>query len=193
MPQRSRDYQAEYARRIVAGLKKGLTRAQARGHPGPSQGLASGSRRLVSYSRQLEAGFQAMREGKPLTTAAREIHVSPERLRRYVNDQGIGERRGRRWVALNDRRPRRMLLYSNGEARAVTVGRPAASDIGIYMSAVGRFLETNDRSHIRAFEGRDVTDVRGVAHPFETDPNTLYRLAHAGDETFEQVYRIVLP
>jgi hypothetical protein len=134
-----------------------------------------------------------VQQGKPLTAAAKEIHVSPERLRRYLREQGIGERRGRRWVALDDKRPRRMLLYSNGEARTVTVGRPAASDIGTFMSAVVQFLETNNPIHVRPFEDRDVTDVRGIAHPFETEPNTLYRLAHAGDETFEQVYRIVLP
>jgi hypothetical protein len=193
MPGRRRDYRAEYARRIASGLRKGLTRAQARGHPGPSQTLASQPLKPVAYSRQLEAGFNAIREGKSLTGAAKAVHVSPERLRRYLRGQGIAERRGRRWIPLDDKRPRRLLLYSNGEARTVTVGRLAASDIGAYMSAVGHFLETNNPAYVELFEGRDIADVRGVAHQFETDLNTLYRLAHTGDETFEQVYRIVLP
>ena len=192
MAQRKRDYSKEYSNRIARGIRLSLTRSQARGHPGPGQALASQPLEPARFSRQLEVGFKAIREGKPLAAAAKEIHVSPERLRRYLREQGIAERRGRRWLALNDKRRRRMLMYSNGEARLVTVDRPAASDIGTYMSAANRFLHTNLPTFLQPFEDRGVTDIRGIYHPFETDPNTLYRLAHSGDETFEQVYRIIL-
>jgi hypothetical protein len=188
-----RNYKAEYARRIAHGLAKGRTRAQSRGHPGPGQPLAKTGTVAAPYNRRLETGFKAIREGKTLTAAAKEIQVSPERLRHYLRGQGIAERRGRQWIALDDKRPRRMLIYTRGEARTVTVDRPAASDIGTYISAVGRFLETNNPAYVAAFADRDVTDIRGVAHPFETDPNTLYHLVNTGDETFEQVYRTVMP
>ena len=85
-----------------------------------------------------------------------------------------------------------MLVYSKGEARTVTVDRPAASDIGTYMSAVNRFLHTNLPTFLQPFEHRGVTDIRGIYHPFEIDPNTLYRLAHSGDEPFEQHYKIIV-
>jgi hypothetical protein len=192
MARRKRDFAKEYYSRITRGTQRGLTRSQARGHPGPGERLVSQPTKPSSYSRQLEAGFKAIREGKPLAAAAREIHVSSERLRRYLREQGIAERRGRRWVALDDNRPRRMLMYSNGEARTVTVDRPAASDIGTYMSAASHFLNTNLPIFLQPFEDLGVIDIRGIYHPFETDPNTLYRLAHSGDETFEQVYRIIL-
>ena len=178
-----RDYRAEYARRIAHGLAKGRTRAQSRGHPGPGQPLTKPGTAVASYNQRLETGFKAIREGKTLTTAAKEIHVSPERLRHYLRGQGIAERRGRKWIALDDKRPRRMRIYTKGEARTVTVDRPAASDIGAYLSAVDRFLKSNDPAYVAAFADRDVTDTRGVAHPFETDPNTLYRLASTGDES----------
>jgi hypothetical protein len=86
-----------------------------------------------------------------------------------------------------------MLMFSKGEAITVTVERREASKIGAYMSQVAGFLTTNDQAYLRLFEGMGVEDIRRVAHPFETEPNTLYRLAHTGDETFEHVYRIVLP
>jgi hypothetical protein len=193
MPRRRRDFRAEYARRIARGQFKGLSRSQARGHPLAGESLASQPQATPTYTPQLEAGFRLIRDGKSLSAAAKEAHVSPERLRRYVHGQGIGERRGRRWVALPDKRYRRMLTYSEGRALTVTVDLSEAQHVGAYMSSVGRFLHTNDTAHLNWFEGLEATDVRGVSHPFETDPNTLYRLAHTGDETFEQIYRIVMP
>jgi hypothetical protein len=190
MPRRKRDYAREYQNRVARGAERGFTRSQARGHP------AAGLKplRLAPLEKadvvKLEAGYKALRRGSSLTKAAKENHIAPERLRRYLREQHVAERRGRRWVALDDKRPRTMLLYSGGEARTVTVGRAAASDIGTYFSAVGQFLETNDPIYIRRFDYRDVTDIRGVAYPYETDPNTLYRLASAGDNTFEQIYNI---
>lgn len=192
MATRKRDHRAEYARRIAHGLAKGLTRAQARGHPAPSQALASTPTPSVPYEPRLEAGFRWIKDGKSLTAAAKDAHVSPERLRRYVQGQRIAERRGRRWVALPDTRQRRVLMYSEGRAFTVTVDLGGAREVGAYMSSVGRFLESNDTAHLNWFEEGWVNDVRGRRHPFETDPNTLYRLAHTGDETFEQVYRIVV-
>jgi hypothetical protein len=84
-----------------------------------------------------------------------------------------------------------MLMYSNGAPITPTVDRREASKIGAYMSQVGEFLATNNPAYLQLFEGSKVEDIRGKSHPFETDPNTLYRLAHTGDETFEQVYRII--
>ena len=124
MARRERDYAKEYSNRIARGTQRGLTRSQARGHPGPGQALVSQPLAPARYSRQLEVGFRAIREGKPLAAAAKEIHVSPERLRRYLREQGIAERKGRWWIALDDKRRRQMLVYSKGEARLVTVDRP---------------------------------------------------------------------
>jgi len=36
------------------------------------------------------------------------------------------------------------------------------------------------------------TDIKGDQHPFETSPNTLYRLSVSGTDSFEQVYRIII-
>jgi hypothetical protein len=191
MPRRQRDYKAEYARRIKRGRAKGLSRSQARGHPGSRERLASQPAQAPTYSRQLEAGFQAIERGKTLSAAAKEIHVSPERLRRYLTEQRIAEKRGRRWMPLPDNGVRQMPLYTRGEARTVQVNRAQASDIGRYMAAVGKFLSQNEPWILLPYADRGVTDIRGRYHPFETDPNTLYRLSHTGADSFEQIYRII--
>jgi hypothetical protein len=139
----------------------------------------------------LEQGLQLVRSKRTLTSAARDIGVSPERLRHYLARTGIVEKQGRRWVVTEDRRTRQMLLFSAGDILQVLLSWEAASLVGRYMAAVGRFLETNDPTHMQPFAGQSVIDVYGTAHPFETRPNVLYRLDATGGETFEQVYRIV--
>ena len=81
MARKKRDYKAEYLRRIGRGLTQGLSRSQARGHPGPAEPLAAKATAKVGYNLRLEAGFKALRQGKTLTESAREVRVAPERLR----------------------------------------------------------------------------------------------------------------
>lgn len=66
-----------------------------------------------------------------------------------------------------------------------------ANRAGAYMAAVGRFLRTNDRAELGAFEGQGVTGRDGSFIPFETRPNVLYRLTATDEASFEEVYRIV--
>ena len=187
----SRDYKQEYARRIQRGAQKGLSRSQSRGHPKAREPHASPRRAPPAYDRRLEHGLQLIRNKRTLTSAARDIGVSPERLRHYLARTGIVEKQGRRWVVLEDRRARQMLLFSAGAILQVLVSLEAASLVGRYMAAVGRFLETNDPAALQPFVGASVTDVDGAVYPFETRPNVLYQLDATGAETFEQVYRIV--
>jgi hypothetical protein len=89
--------------------------------------------------------------------------------------------------------PRRMLLFSDGRALAVVVSDFAsASKVGRFMSAVSKFLRTNNPTSLREFDGASVVDISGRTHPFETRPNALYRLASAHDQSFEHIYRIVI-
>ena len=86
-----------------------------------------------------------------------------------------------------------MLLFSGGREVAITVrGIKAASLVGSYMATVRQFLRTNKPDVLTQFVIRSVKDTAGKIYPFETNPNAIYRLASAGDQAFEQIYRIVV-
>ncbi len=190
MPSRSRDYAAEYARRIARGKAKGLTKSQARGHSKASEKPLRAAKPISDDCLQL--ALRVLRQEGNLGAAARAAKISPERLRRYAVERSLIEKAGRRWRARPDL-PRRMLLFSRGDRSTVTVTDfEAASLIGRFMSAVRGFLETNNRALLTPFVGQSVRDVAGEEYPLETRPNVLYRLATAGEQTFEQIYRIVV-
>ena len=65
-----------------------------------------------------------------------------------------------------------------------------ASLVGQHNASVKIFLDTNDISNLRPFEGRTVRDTSGRTYVLETRPNVIRRLDASG-ETFEQIYRIV--
>jgi hypothetical protein len=189
---RKRDYKAEYRRRIERGLAKGLSKSQARGHPHSGEKHSSARTSTPRYDRRLEMGLQEMRKGKSLKTSAKSAHVAPERLRNYAQGTGVVHKEHGRWVVGEDHRLRDLPIYSGGRAYKITVPDYESSAlVASYLSAVGRFLSTNDRSNLIPYVGKWVTDVRGVPHVFETRPNILYRLHASGVEPFEQIYRIV--
>ena len=189
-PKPKRDYRAEYKRRIERGLSKWLSRSQARGHPKAKEKNIRKPRPISDDAFQIS--LKALRSGKSLSEAAKTIRVSPERLRNQARQLGIIKRNGRRWVVRKNL-PREMLLYSNGEAVAITVGTfPNASKVGRYMAAVRRFLRSNDPKHLKPFIGKFATDTDRKKHNFETNPNALYRLSASGADSFEQVYRIII-
>ena len=133
-----------------------------------------------------------LRQHKSLSAAARSVHVSPERLKHAAAEKSAITKKGRRWI-VNPKLPRRMPMYSRGREILITVGDQATTSlVGRYMSAVGRFLTSNDRELLQPFVGQFVTDIKGKRYFFETNPNALHRLSSAGGDVFEQLYRIVL-
>lgn len=187
---KKRDYRAEYQSRLARGTAKGLSRSQARGHPKVKEKNIRSPRPISEGAFQIS--LKALRSGKTLAEAAKEIRVSPERLRNQATVRGIIRRQGGRWVVRKNL-PRRMLIYCNGQAIPIVVGTfTQASKAGRYMAAVKRFLRGNDVTHLRPFIGKKVTDKNRKIYLFETNPNALYRLAASGAESFEQVYRIII-
>ena len=187
---RTRDYRAEYQRRIERGIKKGLSRSQARGHPKAKEKNVRKPKPISDNS--LQISLKALRSGKTLAEAAREIRVSPERLRNQAKALGAIKRRGKKWIVRADL-PRQMLIYSKGEAHPIIVGQfSQASKIGRYMAAVRRFLRSNDPAHLEPFIGKSIRDRGGGIYVFETKPNALYQLAASGGESFEQIYRYLI-
>ncbi len=188
---KQRDYNAEYARRIVRGKERGLSRSQARGHPKANEHYATGKSAVPQSDNQLEQALRNLREGNSLKHSAKEAGVSEERFRRFVKGHKLANFVGRRWT-LQDNRPRRVPMIKGNQQIAIFVpGFAEASDVGKHHNAVSRFLRTNDSSHLQGFEDRSVKDVRGKTHPFETDPSSLYRLAAKDEPVFHEIYQIV--
>ncbi|QNO26706.1 hypothetical protein EEB18_018545 [Sphingopyxis sp. OPL5] len=186
-----RNYRSEYKRRLANAKKRGLSRSQARGHARPGE-AALRPKPTIDTTR-LEAALSDMRQSGALTTAAKSHRIAPERLRRYIRELGLAKREGRAWT-FTDKRLREMTTISGGEVYKIKIiGWEESSLNGDYLSAVRTFLRLNDYDLIAPFVGRSVIDAKGKAHPFETRPNTLHRLAasQSGNELFHQVYRLV--
>lgn len=187
---RQRDHRAEYQRRIASAAKRGLSRSQARGHA--RSGEAPLKARTAKPDNKLEAALRVLRETGNRTTAAKSVKIAPERLRRFLRENVEIEGRGRS-LKITDNRSREMKVISNGAiANRILRDFEQSSLNGEHLNAVKAFLSTNDIDLLAPFTGRAVIDAKGKAHPLETNPNTLHRLAHAGDEAFHEIYRLIL-
>lgn len=190
MPHKQRDYAAEYRRRIESGLARGLTQAQARGHPRKGEPLASNKDRLPAPSAEIEAAIRLMRDGAGIGHAAREAGVPEKRLRRFLKLRNLATRKGRTW-AIHDPRVRRVPVISRGKLETIFVpGFKPASKAGQAWDRQGRFTETNDLNFLADLRGEGVADIRGRFFPFETDPNALHQIAAVEEPAFWEIYAI---
>ena len=188
---KSRDFKAEYRRRIARAESRGLTRSQARGHARPGEAWVRAKPTLVVQDDRLEFALRALRATGSQSGAAKAAGISTERFRRFLAEGELAHREGRTWQ-LTDNRLREVRLISDARTQQVRVaGFEASSIVGRYNEAVRAFLETNDISKLQPFVGVAIRDAKGKLHLLETQPNTLYRLAASGSEGFEQIYRLV--
>jgi hypothetical protein len=185
---RARDHKTEYRRRRERGRERGLTASQARGHARAHEvGLKA---KPIKSDERLEAALRQLRQTHNQAKAAKEAGVSPERFRRFLREQKLAERKGRVWE-ITDTRPRLMTTLTTRGAIDLTLpGFATASLVGQHNGAVKSFLDTNDASRLRRFEGLTIADTSRRTHVLETRPNVIRRLDASG-ESFEQIYRIV--
>ncbi|MDQ7020070.1 MAG: hypothetical protein Q9M33_13020 [Robiginitomaculum sp.] len=185
-----RNYKAEYQARLARGKAKGLSKAQARGHPRPGEPAAIHINTAPASTPELEAALKELRSGKALRHAAQAAGVAENRFRRFVKLRRLAVRNGRTWTVY-DLRPRRVLTMTRGEEHSLTVrDYPEAQKAGRYWDAAGRFVRTNDIDLLLPFLGDALVDANGKHHPFETDPNTIHRLAAASEQAFYEIYEI---
>jgi hypothetical protein len=148
-------------------------------------------RRRISDTK-LQRFLTALREHKNLAAAAKAARTNVQTVQREAKAKGLIKKTAKGWIVRRDLH-RQMLLFSGGQQITVTLpSQRSARNVGKYMAAVGQFVRSNDLKFLVPFIDRGVTDVAGKRHPFETNPNALYRLTSSTDEAFEQVYRIVV-
>lgn len=184
-----RDFKAEYSRRKRRGLARGLSLSQARGHPkADEQGIEPVK---VTTDPALEIAIRDMNRGRAMTAAARSGHVSAERLRRFLTQEELAERKGPRWI-ITDGRPRKVPVMTRGRVRTLTVADYKSARLaGEHQRAVGEFVRTNDLELLKPFEGKSVRTANGREHLLETDPNALHRIAAMDTPPFHEIYEIV--
>ena len=187
---KTRNYKAEYERRIANATQRGLSRSQGRGHARSTE-TAVRPKPPASDDR-LETALKLLRQTGRQGIAARQAGVAPERFRRFLRHNALAYRAGREWQ-ITDSRPRRMAVITGGDSKELSLdGFDQASLNGQHSAAVGAFLMSNDIDLLRPFEGRSVRDVHGKMHALETDPNRLHRMAAQGDEVFHEIYRLII-
>lgn len=81
---RTRNYQAEYARRIANAVQRGLSRPQARGHARPGEALIRPAN--AKDQDRLETALKLYRQTANQVSSAKAVAVAPERLRRYLRE-----------------------------------------------------------------------------------------------------------
>ena len=189
----NRDYKAEYARRKARGLAKGLSLSQVRGHPKTGEAFVSRKRPAKVTPPKIEAAIKLMNSGRSMTASAKEAGTSPSRFAWYLNEMGLGNKAGKRWV-IGDRRPRRVPLIINAQTKSIIVpGFAEASRVGHYHNDVKRFLETQELAFLNRYRSLTVKDISGKEYAFETDPNMIIRHALKDEPDFPEVYQIISP
>ena len=135
-----------------------------------------------TYNRTLHVLARMRRTGASLTVAAREEHIDPRTVRKYL----ATELRVHGKATKGDRRKRDMLVPTSlGNAPVTVRGSKEASELGKYMSAVGKYLRTGDVKGLARFQGKNIS-----GQPLITDPDLLSSLAHAGALTLDEIYAL---
>jgi len=152
--------------------------------------MASGKQRrekkVEIYNRALHVLARMRRTGETLTAASREEHVDPRTVRMYLGPELKALAEGRIQPTKTDRRIRQMLIPTEkGVAPTAIHGSKQASQLGRYMSAVGKYLTTGDSRGLGEFEGLTIAGRQLI-----TDPNVLSSLAQAGALQLDQIYAL---
>jgi hypothetical protein len=189
-PKRTRNYAAEYQRRLERAKKRGLSKSQARGHPRKREKSISTRVKSPLKDDRLAQAVAYLHRGVSLSQSAADAGVSPERLRKFIRDSHIATRRRGKWKVNIKKINWEVLLYTRGRAELLQLNNPEeVSRAMSFMASARHFKDSQDKSSLEIYRGQGVQDMRGKSHPFETNPNTLYRLASSVPDRPDKFYR----
>ena len=190
---KKRDFKQEYQRRMANAARRGLSRSQARGHAKAGElSLRVKTKIDGTVATQFQDAIKVLRQAGSLTQAAKLAQVAPERLRRFLQENKLIVRNGRKWT-VTDNLKWHVTVISDGDYHEVTLSSfEQASLNGKHQAAVNAFKISNDIELMLPFAGQSVTDANGKTYLLETNPNILHRLLNAGSEVFHEIYRLTL-
>lgn len=190
---KKRNNKADYERRIANGVRRGLSRSQARGHAKAGEAPVRAKPKSSGIiAPQFQDAIREIRRSGNLTQAAKLARIAPERLRRFLRENDLITRNGRKWT-VTDNLKWHVTVISDGDYHEVTLSSfEQASLNGKHQAAVNAFKISNDIELLLPFAGQSVTDANGKTYPLETSPNILHRLLNAGSEVFHEIYRLTL-
>ncbi len=169
----------------MAGPRKDIFTAEQYG------GLSSAERETRELA--LEALSYMRNDRASLADAARKAGTSSENVLRYAGAAITRDPQGRYVAAASDRLYRRMAMITKGRVIFVDVSdSTSATWISRHHNAVKRYIYRADDRGLGTFKGKGVRDTQGQIHPFETDLDTLDRLASIGEIEFDSIYELSL-
>lgn len=139
--------------------------------------------------RSLTVLSQMRRGKKSLTRASKELGISPKTVIKHTNavKKSDGKWKAKRY----DRIPRIMSINENGKEAWIEIDDSRhASTIGKYHNVVKNFLETDDKTELKCFEGKRVKDSDGNWHTLETDAYNIHEIKERKEEEeFFEIYK----
>ena len=165
--------------------KQPEARSKTRSTGSVVSGSRVSSRRKEKRVDAFEVLSRMRRRGESLATAAREVGISPQAVRRHLPDQFLKPPGSHRYVATKaDRESRPMLFISAlGDVPIQVRGSRAATRLAKHRAAAFFYLRSGDASKLREFEGQKIN-----GRLLLTDPSLLTALAEQGDLRPDKFY-----
>ncbi len=137
--------------------------------------------------------LRLMRKGSSFSSATKETGIST-----YLSKKNLGgyvkRKYGRYYPAIKDSIQRSMEFYDRKEGRIFIVVKNSkdASTIGEYFSSVRQAIKNGDKSYLKKFKRKSITDAEGKKHYFETDLEKIYDIEEEIEEPeFREIYEEV--
>ncbi len=131
-----------------------------------------------------------MRSGKFLTRTAKELGVTPYKVKLHLG-RTIRKVR-RKWrPSKKDNIERSMVINEKGKRSTIIIpSSRTASFIGTYFNAVRNFLQTGDKKVLKPFKNKQIVDSKGKKHKLETRPRRLLDIEERKEDyEFQELYQ----